>query len=273
MKVLSRSFVSVLAAALLLMGGCRPLEATGGEPDATAIEFGLIAALVAVVIIGELAELGTELEETFDSVADSINNSTSNDESHCESPREDCGFRTESSHSNSGRGNDASVNATTRVTGSRSPHSTRIDSQVQVYNSDPDLPAPDAGFTQELTWSVRLQLPGSSRDLYEIDLRLDFVDVDVFIDGPIAGQDFVLDLEAAGFNWGFTVEHDPRENRLNLLDTRGAMQVGDVVFSDDFRRIVAMRVPDARLRLPGGEQVVRVSLRQTANGSALLGAR
>lgn len=38
------------------------------ESGATAIEYGLIAALVAVVIIGGLELLGTELDTTFDTV-------------------------------------------------------------------------------------------------------------------------------------------------------------------------------------------------------------
>ena len=42
------------------------------ESGATAIEYGLIAALIAVVIIGALQLLGTELEDTFDDVRTAI---------------------------------------------------------------------------------------------------------------------------------------------------------------------------------------------------------
>ena len=41
---------------------------------ATAIEYGLIAALIAVVIVGPLAELGEALNDPFDAVADAIGN-------------------------------------------------------------------------------------------------------------------------------------------------------------------------------------------------------
>ena len=42
------------------------------ESGATAIEYGLIAALVAVVIIGTLTTLGTRLNTTFHSVSSSL---------------------------------------------------------------------------------------------------------------------------------------------------------------------------------------------------------
>jgi pilus assembly protein Flp/PilA len=42
------------------------------ESGATAIEYGLIAALIAVVIIGTLTAIGTNLSTKFDSVATSL---------------------------------------------------------------------------------------------------------------------------------------------------------------------------------------------------------
>jgi pilus assembly protein Flp/PilA len=39
------------------------------ESGATAIEYGLIAALVAVVLVGALTALGTKLSSTFQTVA------------------------------------------------------------------------------------------------------------------------------------------------------------------------------------------------------------
>jgi pilus assembly protein Flp/PilA len=42
------------------------------ESGATAIEYGLIAALISVVIITVLTTLGTSLESTFQSVADQL---------------------------------------------------------------------------------------------------------------------------------------------------------------------------------------------------------
>jgi pilus assembly protein Flp/PilA len=42
------------------------------ESGATAIEYGLIAALIAVVIIGALSVLGTNLSTTFQNVATTL---------------------------------------------------------------------------------------------------------------------------------------------------------------------------------------------------------
>lgn len=42
------------------------------EEGATAIEYGLIAALISVVIIGAVTTVGEELNETFQAVADSL---------------------------------------------------------------------------------------------------------------------------------------------------------------------------------------------------------
>lgn len=44
------------------------------DEGATAIEYGLIAALIAVVIIAAVATLGTNLTATFDYVATEIDN-------------------------------------------------------------------------------------------------------------------------------------------------------------------------------------------------------
>ena len=43
------------------------------EKGATAIEYGLIAALIAVVIIGAVTAVGTNLNTKFNSVANSLN--------------------------------------------------------------------------------------------------------------------------------------------------------------------------------------------------------
>jgi pilus assembly protein Flp/PilA len=44
----------------------------GGDEGATAVEYGLMVALIAVVIIGAVILLGQNLEGTFDTVADSV---------------------------------------------------------------------------------------------------------------------------------------------------------------------------------------------------------
>ena len=50
------------------------------ESGATAIEYGLIAALVAVAIITALTTLGTDLTNTFTSVSDALTGVTEDDE-------------------------------------------------------------------------------------------------------------------------------------------------------------------------------------------------
>ncbi|MEG1451222.1 Flp family type IVb pilin [Brevundimonas sp.] len=48
------------------------------ESGATAIEYGLIAALIAVVIIGALVAIGGKLEEKFDDVATGLDGTDPN---------------------------------------------------------------------------------------------------------------------------------------------------------------------------------------------------
>ena len=47
------------------------------ENGATAIEYGLIAALIAVVIIGAVSALGTSVSSTFDTISGALNSATS----------------------------------------------------------------------------------------------------------------------------------------------------------------------------------------------------
>lgn len=47
------------------------------DKGVTAIEYGLIAALIAVVIIGSVTLLGDELQITFDAIAAAVQNATS----------------------------------------------------------------------------------------------------------------------------------------------------------------------------------------------------
>lgn len=46
------------------------------EEGATAIEYGLMAALIAVVIITAVAAIGTQLNITFDTIADCLKDAT-----------------------------------------------------------------------------------------------------------------------------------------------------------------------------------------------------
>jgi pilus assembly protein Flp/PilA len=46
------------------------------ENGATAIEYGLIAALIAVVIIGAVSALGTSVSSTFDTISSALSSAT-----------------------------------------------------------------------------------------------------------------------------------------------------------------------------------------------------
>lgn len=52
------------------------LKLNKNESGATAIEYGLIAALVAVALIGALTALGTDLDLLFDAVSLGLTNAT-----------------------------------------------------------------------------------------------------------------------------------------------------------------------------------------------------
>lgn len=50
------------------------------EEGATAIEYGLIAALIAVVIMGTLAAIGTQLDELFEDILVKLGGTPAGDE-------------------------------------------------------------------------------------------------------------------------------------------------------------------------------------------------
>ena len=53
------------------------LKLIKNEEGATAIEYGLIAALIAVACIGALTSVGTELQSTFNTVAGNLSTANS----------------------------------------------------------------------------------------------------------------------------------------------------------------------------------------------------
>jgi len=66
----------------------------GVESGVTAIEYGLIAALVAVVIVVALTVVGTELTKTFDTISTSFPSSigeNGNGKDPCQQGGVDCG--------------------------------------------------------------------------------------------------------------------------------------------------------------------------------------
>jgi pilus assembly protein Flp/PilA len=52
------------------------LQFINDENGATAIEYGLIAALIAVVIIGAVSALGTSVSSTFDTISSALSSAT-----------------------------------------------------------------------------------------------------------------------------------------------------------------------------------------------------
>ena len=61
------------------------------EDGVTAIEYGLIASLVAVVIIAAVSMVGTELTRTFDTIAASFPSSTEDNSNEFPDPCEEGG--------------------------------------------------------------------------------------------------------------------------------------------------------------------------------------
>ena len=61
------------------------------EDGVTAIEYGLIASLVAVVIIAAVTMVGTELTRTFDTIAASFPSSTEDNSNEFPDPCEESG--------------------------------------------------------------------------------------------------------------------------------------------------------------------------------------
>lgn len=56
----------------MLLGLYTRLQALRNERGASAVEYGLLVALIAVVIIAAVTALGLNLEDIFDEVADAI---------------------------------------------------------------------------------------------------------------------------------------------------------------------------------------------------------
>jgi pilus assembly protein Flp/PilA len=52
------------------------LQFINDENGATALEYGLIAALIAVVIIGAVSALGTSVSSTFDTIYSALSSAT-----------------------------------------------------------------------------------------------------------------------------------------------------------------------------------------------------
>lgn len=50
----------------------RLVELRDGEDGATAVEYGLIVALIAAIIVGVVATLGTDIKNAFQTVVDKI---------------------------------------------------------------------------------------------------------------------------------------------------------------------------------------------------------
>ncbi len=76
MQILSHALRIIFAYIFNILGSMTMNKLTtfmNDESGATAIEYGLIAALVSVAIIGALTTLGTKLTTTFTSVSSKLN--------------------------------------------------------------------------------------------------------------------------------------------------------------------------------------------------------
>ncbi len=221
-------------------------------PDAHAIEYGLIAALIAVVVIGDLSKLGTNLAETFNDVAGAVNG-TGSEEDDDPDEDDDHNFEERSERATGDGRTGAYVGTRTTFSGNSAGLTARIDTDTDVWNTDPTLPAPDAGTVN--TAGVAYELfarndraaPG---EMATLALKLAFDNVDINIDGPIPGQDFSLDLLVAGLTWGFTVVRDVDLDRLVVTELRGTIDRSDIRFSADGNSIVGLEGPTIDVEIP-----------------------
>jgi len=208
--------------------------------DATAIEYGLIAALVAVVIITGLTALGTSLDEKFEAVADCVG--IAEGDSTCGHQGKRSGqivdLRTEYYQAQHTPGQITSTDTSFYVPfdgGAEASIDVAEASDFQnnvftvnvgerVLNSGSAVDAPDTGLRHELVWTYSLfaddpnQIAGpNDRALIHIDIGFDSIRWG--INGPVPHQNGVFEIEGpGGVIYAFEIEHVPGSG-LQLIST------------------------------------------------------
>jgi pilus assembly protein Flp/PilA len=212
-----------------------PIESTAPPAgDSTAIEYGLIAALVAVVIITGLTALGSSLQTKFESTAQAVENSGGGTSDPPESDT------TESTASHEPTGETESVAAATSdfgdlgtaisTTTASSDFANGVftfTEQAVVLNADVASDAPNVKLAHELTWTLTLlaAAPAQGPPPKESAIaRMDFSFESLAwgIGGPVAQQDGVFEIEGPGGTiWGWAMEKNVSTGKLELTSTYG----------------------------------------------------
>ncbi len=219
--------------------------------DATAIEYGLIAALIAVVIIGPLTALGAHLDGEFDTVADEVDT----DPNKLAAPPGPAGAGAKTYVHGSlpytgihipggttatdafltspyANGGEATVGIT--ADSDFAARTLTLGLQARVLNSTLAADAPDVALRHHLAWTTTLFASDPNNEagpgeMALVSMEISFSHLLWGIGGPVKGQTGVFEIEGPdGTVYSFTVEHDPAAG-MQLTDVTGFDPQGFVI--------------------------------------------
>jgi pilus assembly protein Flp/PilA len=205
------------------------------EGDATAIDYGVIAALVAVVIITGLTALGSSLNTKFTSVSSTVNSTGCGGCTPCGSPGG--GDTTASAeHAPGGQTRSAvqvdgvfaeggSVHGVTSATSDFGNFRFGFTEAASVLNSRCAAEA-NVGLDHELEWTLSLlaEMPptGPPGEMARLRMEFDFEHLAWGIGGPVPSQDGVFEIEGpGGATWGWSMEKNTATGKLEITSTNG----------------------------------------------------
>jgi pilus assembly protein Flp/PilA len=214
------------------------------EGDATAIEYGLIAALVAVVIITGLTTLGTQLNGKFDTVGEAVPNAgggggappcegdvTLYSATHEPGNGTDSSAGTESDFEDGGH-----VQILATAASDFAAQSFSFDEQAAVVNAASATERPNVKLIHELDWTLTLlaaEPPGGpTGEMAQLRMDFDFTQLDWGIGGPVPQQDGIFEIEGPdGSTWGWSMEKNVQTGALEITSTNGPA-LEDFVFDE-----------------------------------------
>lgn len=210
-----------------------PVERVGAPPagDSTAIEYGLIAALVAVVVIGALTTLGTALDDKFSTVAQPVGSGED------EPPPEGGEEKSEEKHEPGGKTqssagidfvfqNGGYVHSATSASSYFENLYFEFHEDAAVVNAAAASERPNVKLIHELVWTLTLRAdpPQGPPPSENAVLRMDFAFSSLAwgIGGPVPLQDGVFEIEGPdGTTWGWTMEKNVQTGMLEITSTDG----------------------------------------------------
>jgi pilus assembly protein Flp/PilA len=214
------------------------------EGDATAIEYGLIAALVAVVIITGLTALGTQLDGEFDAVGDPVPSAGGGGGAPpCEgevtlySATHAPGDVTDSSADAAADFEDGGhVQILAAAASDFTAQSFSFDEQAAVVNAASATERPNVKLVHELDWTLTLlaaEPPGGpTGEMAQLRMDFDFTQLDWGIGGQVPQQDGIFEIEGPdGTTWGWSMEKNVQTGALEITSTNGPA-LEDFVFDE-----------------------------------------